>query len=113
MLDQRRPICAVIELARQESVLSAFHGHTNTTIDVELYEERSRDPEWKDRSDLADSCIVESCEAEWTDEEVRNDLNIPTYLRCMEPAVYWIQIDNCIGGIRHYCQFHRPRIRNV
>lgn len=85
-----------------------------TTVDLELLEERRLNPEWLADPDLIDICIVESCEAEWAHPTEKDSNGTPYYLRCMEPSVYYIQVQgNVIIGSRYFCKFHRPSVRSV
>lgn len=110
---KERPICVVVPVDFQEYKHRGLRRDLSETIDFEgdMYDE-SHVP----------GRIVESCSAEWPKREYDEQGNIiqraelgytievTHYVKCMEPAVYYMHIPHAMGG-GVFCEYHKPRVR--
>lgn len=107
MIEEKRPMCIMI--GRKVNYGDALDRHGNLAFDSDRLEEYPDDPFW------------DACDAEWSKQVAEEDRSefqkqygvTTTYVKCLEPAVYSIHVDN--GGsipATDLCEFHHPRVRS-
>lgn len=109
MIGEDRPLCVIVPIDFQEYKYRELRQQLGETVDFE---------------DDEVGRIAEACTAEWSKhehdengvqvkrEELGYVLDVIHYVKCMEPAVYYMHIPHAMGG-GVFCEFHKPRIREI
>ena len=109
MIEPNRPICAMDDLRKLE--------YSDPFKDWSKYTLVSSDQEWRQYDEEPDDHDHqwESCNAWWSvkNDSPTSDIDQNYYVRCMEPAVWYVAISNrgIADGSLTFCEFHKPRVQ--
>lgn len=108
-----RPFCVVIPA-------SSLDSFANRDLKREISETTAFEGDMNDEGRMPGR-TVEACTAEWSKNELDEDGNkiyreelgynlaVIHFVKCMEPAAYWVQIPSALGG-GVFCEYHKPKV---